>query len=93
MKAVKGRGGDAAQVVWLRSALNEKETELLETREQHQRLLVQPPGYQCSGRCGCAKRLSGSHKPSRCSMHTWVCTCGSGSTACTARPPRGHTIA
>lgn len=28
------------QVMWLRSALNEKETELLEVRDQHQRLLV-----------------------------------------------------
>lgn len=26
--------------MWLRSALNEKETELLEVRDQHQRLLV-----------------------------------------------------
>ena len=29
-----------AQAIWQRSALNEKETELLELREQHARLVV-----------------------------------------------------
>ncbi len=61
-------------MVWLRSALNEKETELLETREQHQRLLVRPPGQQCCGRCPRAQRVSGSRQALRV-QHAYSSLC------------------
>ena len=36
-----------AQAIWQRAALNEKEMELLELREQHARLVVSPlPGHK-----------------------------------------------